>query len=63
MSYDEFKELCRKSWEEENDYLCIHRSDKKYPVRYCNYNASKTTYTECAPQTKRFKDSKNVIYN
>ena len=29
MSYDEFKQLCRNSWEEEYNYLCIDRSKKK----------------------------------
>ena len=29
MKYDEFKELCRKSWEEDYDYLYNHRSKKR----------------------------------
>ena len=29
MSYDEFKELCRKSWDEDYNYLCIVRSKKE----------------------------------
>ena len=29
MNYDEFKELCRKSWEEEYNYLRTDRSKKK----------------------------------
>ena len=29
MNYDEFKELCRKSWEEDYNYLCIDRCKKK----------------------------------
>ena len=29
MNYDEFKDLCRKSWEEDYNYLCIDRSKKK----------------------------------
>ena len=29
MNYDEFKELCTKSWEEDYNYLCIDRSKKK----------------------------------
>ena len=29
MNYDEFKELCRKSWEEGYNYLCFDRSKKK----------------------------------
>ena len=29
MSYDEIKQLCRKAWEEEYNYLCIDRSKKE----------------------------------
>ena len=29
MNYDEHKELCRKSWEDEYDYLCIDRYKKR----------------------------------
>ena len=29
MNYDEYKDLCRKSWEEDYDYLYIDRSKKK----------------------------------
>ena len=29
MSYDEFKELCRKSWGEDYNYLCKDRSTKR----------------------------------
>ena len=29
MNYDEFKELCRKSWDEDYNYLCIDRSKKR----------------------------------
>ena len=25
MTYDEFKHLCRKSWEDDYDYLCIDK--------------------------------------
>ena len=28
MSYDEFETVCRKSWEKEYNYLCIHRSKR-----------------------------------
>ena len=28
MSYDEFKEICRKAWEEDCIYLCIDDSKK-----------------------------------
>ena len=29
LSYDELKEICRKSWEDEYNYLCIDRSKKR----------------------------------
>ena len=35
MNYDEFKELCRKSWDEDYNYLCIDRSEKRDQGRYC----------------------------
>ena len=54
MNYDEFKELCRKSWEEDYNYLCIDRSKKRDQGRYCIYNESKNTYLEATPQTKPF---------
>ena len=54
MSYDEFKELCRKLWEEYYIYLCIDRSKKRNHGRYCICNESKNTYMECLPETKRF---------
>ena len=54
MSYDEFKELCRKSWEEEYNYLCIDRSKKRDQGRYCICNEIKQTYIEATPQTKAF---------
>ena len=46
MNYDEFKELCRKSWEEDYNYLCIDRFKKKGQGKYCICNESKKTYIE-----------------
>ena len=54
MTYDEFKELCRKSWDEDYVYLCIDRSKKRDHGRYCICNESKRTYIEATPQTKPF---------
>ena len=54
MNYDEFKELCRKSWEEDYNYLCIDRSKNRDQGRYCFCNESKKTYIEAMPQTKPF---------
>ena len=50
MSYDEFKQSCRKSWEEDYNYLCIDRSKKRDQGRYCICNESKNTYIECTPK-------------
>ena len=54
MNYDEFNELCRKSWEEDYNYLCIDRSKKGDQGKYCICNESKKTYIEATPQTKLF---------
>ena len=54
MSYDEFKELCRKSWKEDYNYLCIDRSKKTDQGKYCICNESKNTYINCTPETKHF---------
>ena len=43
MNYDEFKEVCRKSWEDDYNYLCIDRSKKGDQGRYCMCNESKNT--------------------
>ena len=54
MNYDEFKDLCRKSWEEDYNYLCIDRSKTRGQGKYCICNESKKTYIEATPQTKTF---------
>ena len=54
MNYDEFKDLCRKSWEEDYNYLYIDRSKKRDQGKYCICNESKKTYIEATPQTKPF---------
>ena len=41
MNYDEFKDLCWKSWEEDYNYLYIDRLKKRDQGRYCIYNESK----------------------
>ena len=54
MSNGEFKELCRKSWEGEYNFLCFDRSKKKDQGRFCIFNESKNTYIECTPETEAF---------
>ena len=54
MSFDEFRKICRKSWEEDYNYLCIDRSKKREQGRSCICNGKKNTYIECVPETKFF---------
>ena len=60
MSYDDFKHLCRKSWDEDYNYLCIDRFKERDRGRYCIYNESKNTYIECTPI---FLINLNVVFN
>ena len=63
MSFDEIKELCRKSWREEYNDLFIDRSKRSDQGRYCICIGSKNPYTECTSQTKPFKNSISDVYN
>ena len=37
MSYDEPKDFCRKTWEENYKYFCIDRRQERYKGRFCTY--------------------------
>ena len=72
MNYDEFKELCRKSWEEDYDYLYIDRSKKIDQGKYCICNESKKLYrSNTSDETfliiiqtcNLFSNLLNVIFN
>ena len=54
MIYDEFKDLCRNSWEEDYNYLYIDRSKKRDQGKYCICNESKNSYIGCTSETKSF---------
>ena len=54
MIYDEFKEMCRVAWSEKFNYLCIDMTKNKNDGKYRIFNESKTTYTDCIPETKPF---------
>ena len=54
ISLEEWKQLCRKAWENELDYLQIDRFAKTGEVRYTVRTYSKNTYIECTPETKPF---------
>ena len=56
MSFSEFKEFCRKSWDEDYSYFCIDISKKREQGSYCICNENKNIYIyiEWTPQMKAF---------
>ena len=54
MKYDEFKQLCKKSWENESVYFCVDRTKKTDQGRHRICKESKKTYTECTPEANSF---------
>ena len=54
MNFEEWKSLCRRSWENDYDYLQIDRFAKIGEGRYTIRNCNKTTYIECICETKPF---------
>ena len=54
MNLEEWKQLCRKAWENDYDYLRIDRFAKIGEGRYTIRNCFKNTYIECTPETKPF---------
>ena len=55
MNLEEWKQLCRKAWEIDYDYLQTHRFAKIGKGRYTYRDCNKMTYTECTPETKHFE--------
>ena len=54
MNLEEGKQLCRKAWENDFDYLQIDRIAKIGEGRYTIRNCDKNTYKEYTPETKTF---------
>ena len=54
MSYDEFKQMCHKAWDEKYNYLCIDMTKNKNDGKYRIFNESKTTYIDCIPESEPF---------
>ena len=54
MNSEEWKQLCRKSWENDYEYLQIDRFAKIGNGRYAIRNCNKNNYIECTPDTKPF---------
>ena len=55
MKLEESKQLCRKAWENDYDFLQIDRFAKIGEGRYTIRNCNKSMYTECTPQMKPFR--------
>ena len=62
MDYNEFKEICRKSWEEDYNYLYIDRSKKRDQGKYCICNESKRTHIEATLRQNLFKNMNTYDY-
>ena len=54
MKLEEWKQLCRKAWENYYAYLQKDRFGKTGNGRYTIRTFDKTTYTVCTPETKPF---------
>ena len=50
MNYNEFEELCHKSWSEKFNYLCIDMIKITSEGKYRIFNESKNTYFEFNPK-------------
>ena len=54
MNLEEWKQLCRKTWENEYEYSQIDRFVKIGKGRYTIGNCNKTIFIECNPEMKPF---------
>ena len=54
INLQEWKQLCRKAWEEEYEYLQIDRFAKIREGKYTTKNCTKTTDIECNSETTPF---------
>ena len=54
MNLEEWKHLCRKTWESDYDYLQKDRFNKKGNGKYTIRNCNKTSYIDFTPETKTF---------
>ena len=60
MDYNEFKDLCRKSWEEDYNYLYIDRSKKRDQGKYCICNESKKNIYRSETSDKTFLKNNHI---
>ena len=62
MNLEEWKQLRRRAWENDYDYLQMDRFAKIGKGMYTIRNCNKTIYTECTPETKPFGKLKALIH-
>ena len=60
MNYDEFKELCHKSWSEKFNYLCIDMTKIESQGKYRICNESKTNILNIIPKLNLYDKIKEV---
>ena len=54
MNYDKFKEMCRVTWGEKINYLCIDMTKNKNDGKYRIFNESRITYIERICESEAF---------
>ena len=55
LSFEELREICKKAWKDKNDdFPCMDKSQKKTYGKNCPCKISKSTPTECVPETNPF---------
>ena len=63
LDLEEWKQLCRKAWENDYDYLQMDRFAKIGEGRYTIRNCNKNNYIECTPERKPFWLLLNTVCN
>ena len=54
MNLEQWKQLCRKAWENDYDHLQIDRFSKRWEGRYTIRKCIKNAFIECIPETQIF---------
>ena len=62
MNYDEFKQLRRKSWEKNYNYLCFDRFKKRDHGKYCIYSGSRKHIYRMHSRNETFLINLNFVF-
>ena len=54
MNYNEFKEMCQKTWDERFGYLCFDMTKNKNEGKFRIFNENQNTYIECICESEAF---------